>query len=132
MLRGSVLQMILNKMYATNRLNKFQFPESYYREFCLLTHDYSFYREAGLWNMQSSRLGLRFYKEIRSTNLNAGIYIVSIMKETKPKYYFLIDIYRHFVGEDLDSLSLKELQNLEQQLDSALKHIRSRKVKSFY
>lgn len=34
------------------------------------------------------------------------------------------------MGEDLDSLSLKELQNLEQQLDSALKHIRSRKVKS--
>ncbi|XP_062026376.1 truncated transcription factor CAULIFLOWER D-like isoform X2 [Rosa rugosa] len=35
----------------------------------------------------------------------------------------------HFMGEDLQSLSLKELQNLEQQLDSALKHIRSRKVK---
>ncbi|XP_030533669.2 truncated transcription factor CAULIFLOWER A-like [Rhodamnia argentea] len=35
--------------------------------------------------------------------------------------------HRHFMGEDLDSLSLKDLQNLEQQLDSALKHIRSRK-----
>ncbi|KAF8037462.1 hypothetical protein BT93_B0379 [Corymbia citriodora subsp. variegata] len=35
--------------------------------------------------------------------------------------------YRHFMGEDLDSLSLKDLQNLEQQLESALKHIRSRK-----
>ncbi|KAJ4838120.1 Agamous-like MADS-box protein ap1 [Turnera subulata] len=34
---------------------------------------------------------------------------------------------RHFMGEDLDSLSLRELQNLEQQLDSALKHVRSRK-----
>ncbi|OIT23030.1 PREDICTED: agamous-like MADS-box protein AGL8 homolog [Nicotiana attenuata] len=34
---------------------------------------------------------------------------------------------RHYMGEDLDSLSMKELQNLEQQLDSALKHIRSRK-----
>lgn len=33
------------------------------------------------------------------------------------------------MGEDLDSLNLKELQNLEHQLDSALKHIRSRKVK---
>nr|ACX85614.1 AP1 [Juglans regia] len=33
----------------------------------------------------------------------------------------------HLMGEDLDSLSLKELQNLEQQLDFALKHIRSRK-----
>lgn len=34
---------------------------------------------------------------------------------------------RHYAGEDLDSLSMKELQNLEHQLDSALKHIRSRK-----
>ncbi|GMQ10999.1 hypothetical protein CsSME_00053786 [Camellia sinensis var. sinensis] len=34
---------------------------------------------------------------------------------------------RHFMGEDLDTLSVKELQSLEHQLDSALKHIRSRK-----
>ncbi|XP_058070537.1 truncated transcription factor CAULIFLOWER A-like isoform X2 [Magnolia sinica] len=34
---------------------------------------------------------------------------------------------RHFTGEDLDTLSLKELQQLEHQLDAALKHIRSRK-----
>nr|URM60843.1 CAULIFLOWER1 [Mangifera indica] len=33
----------------------------------------------------------------------------------------------HFMGQELDSLSLKELQSLEHQLDSALKHIRSRK-----
>ncbi|KAJ8773146.1 hypothetical protein K2173_028323 [Erythroxylum novogranatense] len=39
---------------------------------------------------------------------------------------------RHFMGEDLDSLSLKELQSLEQQLDSALKHIRSRKNQMMY
>nr|WAX25726.1 AP1-like protein [Vitis balansana] len=39
---------------------------------------------------------------------------------------------RHFLGEDLDSLSLKELQNLEQQLDTALKHIRSRKNQLMY
>lgn len=32
------------------------------------------------------------------------------------------------MGEDLDSLSLKELQTLENQLDSAVKHIRSKKV----
>ncbi|PRQ16378.1 putative transcription factor MADS-MIKC family [Rosa chinensis] len=38
----------------------------------------------------------------------------------------------HFMGEDLQSLSLKELQNLEQQLDSALKHIRSRKNQLMY
>lgn len=76
-------------VYATNRLNKFQIPESYYREFLFIDTpliNLFICREAGLWNMQSSRLGLRFYKEIKSTNLNAGIYILSIMKETKPKY----------------------------------------------
>ncbi|CAN1797594.1 Agamous-like MADS-box protein AP1, partial [Linum perenne] len=31
--------------------------------------------------------------------------------------------------EEIDFLNLRELQNLEQQLDSALKHVRSRKVK---
>ncbi|XP_050104482.1 truncated transcription factor CAULIFLOWER A-like isoform X3 [Malus sylvestris] len=34
---------------------------------------------------------------------------------------------RNFVGEDLDPLSLRELQDLEQQLDTALKRIRTRK-----
>ncbi|MCD9645972.1 transcription factor [Datura stramonium] len=37
---------------------------------------------------------------------------------------------KHYAGEDLESLSMKELQNLEHQLDSALKHIRSRKDKA--
>ncbi|KAL6656925.1 hypothetical protein ACP70R_004705 [Stipagrostis hirtigluma subsp. patula] len=34
---------------------------------------------------------------------------------------------RQLLGEQLDSLNLKELQQLEQQLESSLKHIRSRK-----
>jgi MADS-box transcription factor len=38
----------------------------------------------------------------------------------------------HLMGEGLDALSLKELQNLEHQLDSALKHIRSRKNQMMY
>ncbi|XP_004299280.1 PREDICTED: agamous-like MADS-box protein AGL8 homolog [Fragaria vesca subsp. vesca] len=38
----------------------------------------------------------------------------------------------HFMGEDLQSLSMKQLQNLEQQLDSALKHVRSRKNQLMY
>ncbi|KAK9188596.1 hypothetical protein WN944_020001 [Citrus x changshan-huyou] len=38
-----------------------------------------------------------------------------------------IDHFRHYLGEDLESLSLKDIQQLEQQLDTALKHIRSRK-----
>ncbi|XP_068305764.1 agamous-like MADS-box protein AGL8 homolog isoform X1 [Pyrus communis] len=38
----------------------------------------------------------------------------------------------HYMGEDLQILSLQELQNLEQQLDSALKRIRSRKNQVMY
>ncbi|KAL8244168.1 hypothetical protein R6Q59_010426 [Mikania micrantha] len=34
---------------------------------------------------------------------------------------------RNFMGEDLDSLSLKELQNLEQQLETAIRRLRSKK-----
>ncbi|KAL2896014.1 Agamous-like MADS-box protein AGL8-like protein [Bienertia sinuspersici] len=34
---------------------------------------------------------------------------------------------RHYVGEDVDSMSLRELQHLEQQLDIALKRIRGKK-----
>ncbi|KAI6675596.1 hypothetical protein NL676_003502 [Syzygium grande] len=34
---------------------------------------------------------------------------------------------KNLMGEELDSLSLKELQNLEHQLETALKHIRSKK-----
>ncbi|KAJ4713240.1 MADS box transcription factor [Melia azedarach] len=34
---------------------------------------------------------------------------------------------RNFMGEELESLSLKELQSLEQQIDSALKLVRARK-----
>lgn len=39
-----------------------------------------------------------------------------------------IYVYRHFMGEDLDNLSFKELQSVEHQIDSALKHIRTKKV----
>ncbi|PKA57076.1 Floral homeotic protein APETALA 1 C [Apostasia shenzhenica] len=35
---------------------------------------------------------------------------------------------RHLMGEQLDSLSVKEIQHLEQQLESSLKHIRSKKT----
>ncbi|CAI9264641.1 unnamed protein product [Lactuca saligna] len=45
----------------------------------------------------------------------------------KARIELLQKTQRHFMGEDLHSLSLKELQNLEQQLDTALKHIRLRK-----
>ncbi|CAJ1944234.1 unnamed protein product [Sphenostylis stenocarpa] len=39
---------------------------------------------------------------------------------------------RNFMGEELDSLNLRGLQSLEQQLDSALKHIRSRKNQTMH
>ncbi|XP_071701747.1 agamous-like MADS-box protein FUL-L isoform X2 [Rutidosis leptorrhynchoides] len=34
---------------------------------------------------------------------------------------------RHYVGEDLEPLNLRELQSIEQQLDSALKRVRTKK-----
>ncbi|GAB4840144.1 Agamous-like MADS-box protein ap1 [Ancistrocladus abbreviatus] len=45
----------------------------------------------------------------------------------KAKIELLQRNHRHYLGQDLDSLNMKELQSLEQQLDTALKHIRSRK-----
>ncbi|XP_074564488.1 protein VERNALIZATION 1-like [Curcuma longa] len=45
----------------------------------------------------------------------------------KAKFEALSKSQRHLMGEQLNSLSLKELQQLENQLDNSLKHIRSRK-----
>ncbi|KAL9352175.1 hypothetical protein Peur_054855 [Populus x canadensis] len=45
----------------------------------------------------------------------------------KAKVELLQRNHRNYLGEDLDSMSLKELQNLEQQIDTALKQIRARK-----
>ncbi|KAI3673331.1 hypothetical protein L6452_39448 [Arctium lappa] len=45
----------------------------------------------------------------------------------KARIELLHKTQRHFMGEDLDSLSLKELQNLEQQIDTALRRLRLRK-----
>jgi hypothetical protein len=42
--------------------------------------------------------------------------------------YFTFDQCRNLFGDDLDPLSLRELQNLEQQLDTGLKRLRIRKV----
>ncbi|KAK0573282.1 hypothetical protein LWI29_005675 [Acer saccharum] len=50
----------------------------------------------------------------------------------KAKIELLQRNHRHYLGEDLDSMSLKEIQNLEQQLDTSLKHIRSRKNQLMY
>ncbi|AAG29215.1 cauliflower [Arabidopsis thaliana] len=45
----------------------------------------------------------------------------------KAKIELLERNQRHYLGEELEPMSLKDLQNLEQQLETALKHIRSRK-----
>ncbi|OEL32229.1 MADS-box transcription factor 18 [Dichanthelium oligosanthes] len=45
----------------------------------------------------------------------------------KSKLEALQKSQRQLLGEQLDPLTIKELQQLEQQLDSSLKHIRSRK-----
>lgn len=60
----------------------------------------------------------------RRTYIRSYAFCNNIIKTNIIPYMF----FRHYMGEDLDSLSLKELHNLEHQLDSALKQIRSRKV----
>ncbi|CAM8876612.1 unnamed protein product [Rhodiola kirilowii] len=45
----------------------------------------------------------------------------------KSKLELLQRNHMQYLGEDVDSLSMRELQNLEHQLDTALKKIRSRK-----
>ncbi|KAG6764010.1 hypothetical protein POTOM_031463 [Populus tomentosa] len=50
----------------------------------------------------------------------------------KEKVELLQRNHRHYLGEDLDSLSLKELQNLEKQIDTALELIRERKNHLMY
>ena len=48
-------------------------------------------------------------------------------RKLKAKVETIQKCQKHLMGEDLESLNLKELQQLEQQLESSLKHIRSRK-----
>nr|AAF12700.2 PTM2 [Populus tremuloides] len=50
----------------------------------------------------------------------------------KEKVELLQRNHRHYLGEDLDSVSLKELQNLEKQIDTALELIRERKNHLMY
>ncbi|CAL0318178.1 unnamed protein product [Lupinus luteus] len=50
----------------------------------------------------------------------------------KAKIELLQTNHRHYMGEDLGSMSLKELQSLEQQLDTALKTIRTRRNQLMY
>ncbi|KAI8528808.1 hypothetical protein RHMOL_Rhmol12G0176800 [Rhododendron molle] len=56
-----------------------------------------------------------FLNDMRDTRMQKG------------SLFPLISTLRNYMGEDLDNLSLRELQNLEHQLDTALKHIRTKK-----
>nr|ANU05038.1 Apetala 1 protein [Bambusa tulda] len=48
-------------------------------------------------------------------------------RKLKAKVETIQKCQKHLMGEDLEYLNLKEMQQLEQQLESSLKHIRSRK-----
>ncbi|KAI3885249.1 hypothetical protein MKW98_002641 [Papaver atlanticum] len=70
-------------------------------------------------------------RELVTTEIDQGNWSLEYSK-LKSKIEILQKNQRHFMGEDLQSMSLKELQNLEQQLDVALKQIRSRKNQLMY
>ncbi|KAI3462858.1 hypothetical protein Pfo_019521 [Paulownia fortunei] len=53
--------------------------------------------------------------------------VALIVFSTKGKLFEYSTDSRNYVGEDLDLLSLRELQSLQHQLDTALKRIRTRK-----
>ncbi|KAK9066597.1 hypothetical protein SSX86_013920 [Deinandra increscens subsp. villosa] len=59
-------------------------------------------------------------------NKSQGIWTLGNVK-LKARLELLQKTQRHLMGEELDSLGLKELYTYEQQIDSALKHIRLRK-----
>ncbi|KAI3761274.1 hypothetical protein L1987_51686 [Smallanthus sonchifolius] len=69
------------------------------------------------------------YAETQHTSTNIESQEISPLDQVKLKARFelLQNRERHLMGEGLDSLSLKEIQSLEQQVDTGLKHIRLRK-----
>lgn len=96
------------------------------------------HRETGALNMGNWRQRLRHYKRVKGTeicvaNLVFLLYkdVFSFFRESSTEMLLapsFCAIFRHLVGEQLEKLTLKELQQLEQQLETALRKIRSRKV----
>ncbi|CAN7122890.1 unnamed protein product [Brassica rapa subsp. narinosa] len=78
----------------------------------------------GRWSITGLRLRLTF-------SLQENIDFETTICNQKHDAWTLLKC-RHYLGEDLQAMSSKELQNLEQQLDTALKHIRSRKNQLMY
>ncbi|KAG0498043.1 hypothetical protein HPP92_002365 [Vanilla planifolia] len=54
------------------------------------------------------------------------------LSKLKAKYESLQRSQRHLLGEDLDTLSLKELQQLERQLESSLSQARQKRTKIMF
>nr|ANA05340.1 APETALA1 [Plukenetia volubilis] len=71
-------------------------------------------------------------RQLTATDLNSQENWTLEYNRLKAKVELLQRNHRHYLGEELDSMTLKELQNLEHQLDNALKHIRSRKNQLMY
>ncbi|QCD80789.1 MADS-box transcription factor [Vigna unguiculata] len=74
--------------------------------------------------------------DVTSVMMKRIVEAVSQSAETEPEIRFgmccLVFQRMNFMGEDLDSLNLRGLQSLEQQLDSALRHIRLRKNQAMH
>ncbi|XP_075491962.1 agamous-like MADS-box protein AGL8 homolog isoform X2 [Primulina tabacum] len=69
-------------------------------------------------------------RKLTSPNLESPVSWSLEYAKVKARMEVLQRNQRHYMGEDLDSLRLKELQTLEYQLDTSLKHIRTRKDKA--
>ncbi|KAK1436499.1 hypothetical protein QVD17_02279 [Tagetes erecta] len=65
-------------------------------------------------------------KQLKETDLESRVSWTLEHAKLKSRMEVLQTTQRHIMGEDLDSLSLKELQNIEQQLNTGLKRIRLR------
>ncbi|XP_042428838.1 truncated transcription factor CAULIFLOWER A-like [Zingiber officinale] len=66
-------------------------------------------------------------KTLKSPDLESQTNWCQEYSKLKAKVESLSKSQRHLMGEQLDSLNLKELQQLEHQLEISLKHVRSRK-----
>lgn len=70
----------------------------------------------------------RCYSSGSSTNLDESDIQIEEVSKLRAKYESLQRSHRNFLGEELEPLNLKELHNLEKQLDKTLSHARQRKA----
>ncbi|XP_038886448.1 agamous-like MADS-box protein MADS3 [Benincasa hispida] len=70
----------------------------------------------------------RCYSSGSSTNLDESDIQIEEVAKLRAKYESLRRSNRNFLGEELEPLNLKELHNLEKQLDKTLSHTRQRKA----